>query len=89
MKVLSSVTDLGIEAVTLEGTFQRFNRGTGAWGLLTAEGSRSGRIRKGGPGLDGLEVGGRYVFYGDEVIEEFDVTGRESRTIYLNRHEPA
>ena len=89
LKVLSSVTDLGVEAVTLEGTFERFNRGTGAWGLLTAEGSRSGRIREGGPGLDGLEVGGRYVFYCDEVIEEFDVTGRELRTIYLNRQEPA
>ena len=87
VKMLSSVTDLGVEAVTLEGTFERFNRGTGTWGLLTAEGSRSGKMREGGPGLDGLEVGGRYVFYCDEVIEEFDVTGRESRTLYLNRHE--
>ena len=89
VKMLSSVTDLGVEAVMLEGTFERFNRGTGAWGLLTAEGSRSGKVRQGGPDLDGLEVGGRYVFYCEEVIEEFDVTGRELRTFYLNRHEPA
>ena len=45
-----------------------------------------GKIREGGPSLDGLEVGGRYVFYCDEVIEEVDITGRESRILYLNRH---
>ena len=88
VEVLSSVTDLGHEAVTLEGTFERFNRGSGAWGLLTTSGQRLGKIREGGPSLDGLEVGGRYVFYCDEVIEEVDITGRESRILYLNRHEP-
>ena len=89
VEALSSVTDLGVEAVTLEGTFDRFNREGGAWGLLTTGGQRLGKIREGGPSLDGLEVGGRYVFYCDEVIEEVDITGRESRTLYLNRHEPA
>lgn len=89
VEALSSVTDLGVEAVRLEGTFEKFNRGTGAWGLLTAEGSRSGRMREGSADLDGLEVGGRYVFHCDEVIEEVDVTGRELRTLYLHRHETA
>ena len=88
VEALSSVTDLGLEAVTLEGTFERFNRESGAWGLLTTSGQRLGKVRDGGPSLDGLEVGGRYVFYCDEVIEEVDITGRESRTLYLNRHEP-
>ena len=88
VEALSSVTDLGREEVTLDGTLERFNRGSDAWGLLTTAGQRLGKIREGGPSLDGLEVGGRYVFYCDEVIEEVDITGRESRTLYLNRHEP-
>ena len=88
VEALSSVTDLGLEAVTLEGTFERFNRESGAWGLLTTDGQRLGKVRDGGASLDGLEVGGRYVFYCDEVIEEVDITGRESRTLYLNQHEP-
>ena len=87
VEALSSVTDLGREAVTLDGTLERFNRGSGAWGLLTTGGQRLGKIAEGGPSLDGLEVGGRYVFHCDEVIEEVDITGRESRTLYLNRHE--
>ena len=89
VEALSSVTDLGLEAVTLEGTFERFNRESGAWGLLTTDGQRLGKVRDDGPTLDGLEVGGRYVFHCDEVIEEVEITGRESRTLYLNRHEPA
>ena len=87
--VLSSVTNLGIETVTLEGDFESFNRGSGSWALLTSEGKSFGKIREGGPSLDGLEVGGRYTFYCDEEIEEIDITGRESRKLYLNRHEPA
>lgn len=89
VEALSSVTDLGVEAVKLEGTFEKFNRGTGAWGLLTAEGPRSGRMQEGSVDLDGLEVGRRYVFHCDEVIEEVDFTGRELRTLYLHRHEIA
>ncbi len=86
--ILSSVTNLGSERVTLEGTFERFNRGSGLWGLLTNEGSRSGKIRDAGPSLDGLEVGERYRFHCDEEIEEINITGRELRILYLNRHEP-
>ena len=88
VKALSSVTNLGSESVTLEGTFERFDRGNGSWGLLTKEGKRRGRVKGGWPGLDGLEVGGRYRFYCDEEIEEVAITGRESRILYLNRHEP-
>ena len=88
VEVLSTVTDLGTETVRLEGTFERFNRGSGSWGLLTPEGPRRGRVGKGGPSLDGLEVGGRYIFHCEETIEEVDITGRESRILHLNRHEP-
>ena len=84
---LSSVTNLGSETVALEGTFDRFNRGSGSWGLLTNEGKRLGKVRHGGPSLDGMEVGGHYRFFCDEEIEEVDITGRESRVLFLNRHE--
>ena len=86
--ILSSVTNLGSETVTLEGTFERFDRGSGSWGLQTTDGKRLGKVKDGGPSLDGLEVGGRYRFHCDEEIEEIHITGRESRTLYLNRHEP-
>jgi len=87
--VLSGISNLGGEAVTLVGEFEKVNRGTGAWGLLTAEGLYSGKIREGGPSLDGLKVGGRYKFSCVEEIEEVEGTGREQHTFYLTEHEPA
>ncbi len=87
--VLSGVSNLGGEAVTLVGEFEKVNRGTGAWGLLTAEGPYSGKVREGGPSLDGLKVGGRYRFSCVEEIEEVEGTGREQHTFYLTEHEPA
>jgi hypothetical protein len=87
--VLSGVSNLGGEAVTLIGEFEKVNRSTGAWGLLTAEGLYSGKIREGGPSLDGLKVGGRYKFSCVEEIEEVEGTGRELHTFYLIEHEPA
>ena len=89
IEALSSVTNLGSESMTLEGTFERFNRGSGSWGLLTNEGKRWGKVKGGGPSLDGLEVGGRYRFYCDEEVEEVAITGRELRVLYLKNHEPA
>ena len=79
---------MACEEVTVEGVFERFNHGSGAWGLLTDEGRRIGKLASGGPSLDGLKVGGRYRFHCEEEIEEIDITGRESRTLYLHRHEP-
>ena len=87
VEALSGVTNLGVEKVILDGEFDKFNRGSGDWGLLTAEGMRSGKVKEDGPRLDGLAVGGHYRFYCDEEIEEIDITGRETRTLYLNRHE--
>jgi len=87
--VLSGVSNLGGESVTLVGEFEKVNRGTGAWGLLTEEGLQSGKVREGGPSLDGLKVGGRYKFACVEEIEEVEGTGREIRTLYLIEHEPA
>lgn len=89
IEALSSVTDLGSESITLEGSFEKFNRGDGSWGLLTNEGKRSGKVKAGGPSLDGLEVGRRYRFYCEEEIGEVAITGRELRILYLKAHEPA
>ena len=87
VEVLSHVQKLGSEPITLEGTLEKFNRNTGMWGLLTAEGARSGKIEDGGPSLDGLEVGGSYRFYCDDEIKEVSVTGEEKHVLHLNRQE--
>ena len=87
LEVLSGASDLGSERVTLIGEFERVNRHGGSWGLLTEEGVRSGKIKDGGPSLNGLRVGGRYKFYCIEEIEGMEATGRESRTLYLNEYE--
>jgi CRISPR/Cas system CMR-associated protein Cmr3 (group 5 of RAMP superfamily) len=49
---------------------------------------QSGKVREGGPSLDGLKVGGRYKFSCVEEIEEVESTGREQRTLFLIEHEP-
>ena len=87
IEALSSVEKLAREVVVLEGSFDKFNRNTGLWGLLTEDGLYSGKIGEEGPSLDGLEVGGSYRFFCDEEIEEVLLTGREKRTLYLNQHE--
>ena len=87
IEALSSVDKLASEEIVLEGSFDKFNRNTGLWGLLTDDGSYSGKIGETGPSLDGLAVGGSYRFFCDEEIEEILLTGREKRTLYLNRHE--
>lgn len=89
VEVLSGVSNLGGESVTLIGEFQKMNLGTGSWGLLTDEGLVSGRVREGGPSLDGLKARGRYRFSCVEEIEEVEGTGREQRTLYLIEHQPA
>jgi len=81
--VLSGVSNLGGESVTLMGAFEKANRGTGAWGLLTADGVFSGKVKEGGPSLEGLKIGGSYRFLCVEEIEEVEGTGRGSATICL------
>ena len=88
VEVLSQVSNLGSESVTLIGEFEKVNRGVGSWGLLTKDGVHSGRVKDGGPSLNGLRVGRRYKFVCVEEIEEVTGTGRESRTLYLSEFEP-
>ena len=88
VQVLSEVSNLSTESVELVGDFEKFNRATGLWGLLTEAGKEQGKIRDGGPSLDGLEVGARYRFSCVEEIERTEGTGRERRTLYLESHDP-
>lgn len=86
---LSGATSLAVEHMTLVGDFAKVDRGAGNWGLDTAEGRKSGKIRDGGPSLDGLVVGKRYRFHCSEEFEIVDASGRERHTLYLDRLEPA
>ena len=85
---LSKIDNLGTEEITLVGDFEKFNRPSGVWGLLTAEGRKSGKINEGFSSLDGLQVGERYRFHCVEKITQ-SVTGDEISTLYLQAHEPA
>lgn len=84
VEVFSTATDLGGETVTIVGEFERVNRGSGDWGLLTEQGRRYGKVANDGPSLNGLTVGRLYRFDCIEEIEMVDATGREKHTLYLN-----
>ena len=83
---LSVNLDLASETVTLIGEFERVNRRVGDWGLLTEEGSKSGKVDDGGPSLNGLQVGMSYRFSCVERLE-LDPAGRERRILYLQEIE--
>ena len=89
VEALSASSNRYNEVVTYVGEFEKFNRKTGAWGLLTRKGTVSGLIREGGPDLDRLVVGERYKFYCVMETEEVESTGRKSHTLYLKQHAPA
>ena len=86
--VLSGVTHLGTEHITLVGEFERVNRGRGDWGLLTQDGIKTGVIAEDGPSLNGLQVGKLYRFECQEDTE-LDAAGREKHTLYLSNFEDA
>ena len=85
-ELLSGVTSLGTEPVTLTGEFERVNRSAGDWGLLTEDGRKSGKVADDGPSLNGLIVGKRYRFDCIEDIE-VDAAGREKHVLYLQEIE--
>lgn len=81
--LLSGVTALSSESVTIIGEFERVNRSAGDWGLLTDDGIQRGKTADGGPSLDGLQVGKTYTF---ECLDKVDIvyaTGGEKHTLYL------
>ena len=84
---LSDVTSLSTETISLVGEFDKVNRTSGDWGLLTDDGIKSGKITEDGPILNGLQVGKRYQFHCVEHLDIIDASGRERRTLYLRRIE--
>lgn len=88
VEVLSGVSNLGAEPVELTGALEKADVVSGLWRLSATDGSFSGKIKEGGPSLEGLKLGSIYRFSCLEEIEEFEGTGREQRTLYLVEREP-
>ena len=84
---LSGISNLCAEAVDLTGILEKADVVSGTWRLASEEGAFSGRIKEGGPSLEGLKIGGSYRFSCVEEIEEVEGTGREQRTLYLVERE--
>ena len=84
-KVLSKVTSLGAEDITLVGELMKVNRDTKVWGLDTGSGVKTGKVIDEGPSLNGLTVGGRYKFFCVEKIDAMQGTGRQTRCLYLRK----
>ncbi|MHA3771429.1 DUF6575 domain-containing protein [Verrucomicrobiota bacterium sgz303538] len=87
VETLSGISNLGAEAVDLVGALERADVVSGAWRLATAEGTFSGKVKQGGPTLEGLKLGASYHFSCVEEIEEVEGTGREQRTLFLVERE--
>lgn len=88
IEAFSGISDLTSEAVELTGVLERADVVSGGWRLQTAEGPFSGKIKEGGPSLEGLKLGGSYRFSCLEEIEEIEATGREQGTLFLVEREP-
>lgn len=87
VQVLSHRTSLTSVQEVVDGAFQRFHRGTGSWGLRTADGDVIGKTRNNNPSLDGLVVGGSYRFHCEKEITSIDATGKEHHTLFLKDYE--
>jgi hypothetical protein len=88
VSLLSGVSNLGSEPVTLLGSLEEADVTKRTWRVATPDGKYSGEVKPGGPSLEGLRLGGAYKFSCIEEIEEAEGTGREQRTLYLVEHRP-
>ncbi len=88
VELLSTVSNLGEETVTIVGALKKADVDSGAWRLSMDEGEYSGKTKPGGPSLAGLRLESIYRFTCIEEIEEMQGIGREQRTLYLSKHEP-
>ncbi|CAN5698350.1 hypothetical protein BH11VER1_BH11VER1_38480 [soil metagenome] len=88
IEAFSGISNLTSESVELTGALERADVVSGGWRLQTAEGPFSGKIKEGGPSLEGLKLCGSYRFSCVEEIEETEGTGREQRTLFLVEREP-
>lgn len=84
---LSGVSNLGAEQVVFIGKLEKGDT-QGTWRMSSQEGNFSGKVREGGPSLEGLQIGSQYRFTCLEEIEEVAGTGRETRSLYLLEYEP-
>ena len=76
------------KVIFLTGLVEQAHRSAGEWTLLTGDGIQSGRTYPGGPGLDGLQVGGRYRFKCARVTE-LDPLWQDKEILYLHHVEGA
>ena len=74
------------QVANLTGQVEWANRGSGAWGLLTSAGLKSGKTAAGSAALDGLQIGKSYHFR-CAVITESDELWRNRPTYYLAKYE--
>ncbi len=88
VSLLSGVSNLGSEPVTLLGTLEEVDVTRLTWRIATPDGKYSGEVNQGGPSLVGLTTGSAYRFDCIEEIQEVEGTGREQRTLYLIEHRP-
>lgn len=88
-ELLSQVTDIGVEAVTLTGTLIKANTKTGAWTLRSIDDGREyhGRIKAGAAvSLKGMVLGENvYRFICEETITGVVGTGEEKKDLALIR----
>jgi hypothetical protein len=85
--VLTGVSNLGAEQVSFVGKLEKGDT-HGTWRISSPEGDFSGKVRDGGPSMEGLKLGSIYRFSCLEEIEEVESTGREIRSLYLLEYEP-
>ncbi len=85
--VLSGVSNLAAEQVSFVGKLEKGDT-HGTWRISSPEGDFSGKVRDGGPSMEGLKLGSTYRFSCLEEIEEVESTGREIRSLYLLEYEP-
>lgn len=89
VEALSGISNLGGESINLVGKLEKADVVNDTWRIATDDGSFSGKVKDGGPSLNGLKIGGIYRFSCIEEIEFMEGTGREQRLVYLVEHEPA
>jgi len=88
VEVLSGISNLGAESINIVGKLEKADVVNDTWRISNEEGSFSGKVKDGGPSLNGLKIGGSYRFSCIEEIEFMEGTGREQRLLYLEEHQP-
>jgi len=85
LDILSNTESLNVEKVAVSGRLRKVDLDSGAWNLLSDDGTKySGKSRDVAL-LSNLTSDKVYVFQCEEVVEEITGTGREIRTLYVTR----